>query len=128
MLKSYLKVGFRNIAREKGFSFINISGLALGMTIALIIGLWVDDELSFNKYLHNYDRIGRVIRNITVENEILSRTYLPNTLGDVLRSEHGTVLKRVVMAYPVEEYFLTVDDTKLPLQGEFFEPEGAELF
>src|SRR5688572_17446807 len=55
MITSYLKVGWRNLLRNTAYSFINISGLAMGMTIAMFIGFWIYDELSFNKYHTNYD-------------------------------------------------------------------------
>ncbi|MCP4728296.1 MAG: ABC transporter permease, partial [bacterium] len=44
MFKNYLKIAFRNISRQKGFSFINIAGLAVGMTCCILILLWVQDE------------------------------------------------------------------------------------
>jgi hypothetical protein len=47
MYKSYLKTGWRNLLGNKGYSFINIGGLAAGMAVALLIGLWVYDEVSF---------------------------------------------------------------------------------
>ena len=60
MYKSYFKIGWRNLVRDKGYSLINVGGLALGMTVAILIGLWVYDELSFNQYHKNYDRIAQV--------------------------------------------------------------------
>src|SRR5258708_39713179 len=60
MYKSYFKIGWRNLLRNKGYSFINIGGLAIGMTVAMLIGLWVFDEISFNKYHTNYDRIAQI--------------------------------------------------------------------
>src|SRR5260221_6955840 len=57
MLKRYFKIGWRNLLRNKGYSLINIGGLAIGMAVAMLIGLWGDDELSFNKYHENYDSI-----------------------------------------------------------------------
>src|SRR3954470_1903104 len=62
MYKSYFKIGWRNLAHNKGYSFINIGGLALGMTAAILIGLWIHDELMFNRFHKNYDRIGQVYR------------------------------------------------------------------
>lgn len=50
MFKNYLKVTFRNIFRHKGYSFINIAGLAIGIACCLIIALWVLDELSYDKF------------------------------------------------------------------------------
>ena len=54
MLKNYFKTAWRNLIRSKGYSAINIGGLAAGMTVALAIGLWVYDELSYDKYFKNY--------------------------------------------------------------------------
>ena len=62
MIRNYIKIGYRNLSRNKGYSFINIGGLSLGMTVALLIGLWVYDELSYNRYHENYDRIGQLMR------------------------------------------------------------------
>ena len=61
MLKNYFKIAWRNLFRNKISSFINIGGLTVGMAVAMLIGLWIYDELSFNKYHQNYDRIGQDI-------------------------------------------------------------------
>lgn len=61
MLKNYLLVTFRNILRSKIFSFINILGLALGIYVCIIIGLYVVDDLSFDRYHPNAKRIYRVV-------------------------------------------------------------------
>ena len=53
MIKNYLKIAFRNLSKNKIYSFINIAGLAVGIAVAMLIGLWVWDELSFNKYHKN---------------------------------------------------------------------------
>src|SRR5678815_2559954 len=59
MFQSYFKIGWRNVFKEKGYSLINIGGLAAGMAVAVLIGLWIYDELSFNKYHKNYDSIAQ---------------------------------------------------------------------
>ncbi len=53
MYQSYFKLAWRHLFKHEGYSFINVSGLALGMTVALLIGLWVYDELSFNTHHEN---------------------------------------------------------------------------
>jgi len=60
MFKNYFKVAFRNIKRHKGYSFINITGLAIGMACCLLISLWVLDELSFNRFHDHADQLYRV--------------------------------------------------------------------
>jgi putative ABC transport system permease protein len=62
MFKNYLKIALRNIKRYKGYSFINIAGLAVGMACCILILLWVRDELNFDRFHHNLDHIHRVIR------------------------------------------------------------------
>jgi putative ABC transport system permease protein len=65
MLRNYFKIAFRNLVKQKGYSFINIFGLATGMAVAMLIGLWVYDELSYNQSHQNYDRIAKVMQNQT---------------------------------------------------------------
>ena len=60
MISNYIKVAIRNLLRQKGFSFINIFGLALGITCTALIGMWVNDELSYDKFNNGYDRIYRI--------------------------------------------------------------------
>jgi len=57
MLKNYLKIAFRNILRHKGYSFINISGLAIGIAVCVLILLWVQDEVSYDGFHQNIDRL-----------------------------------------------------------------------
>ncbi len=60
MLKNYLKIAFRNLFKHKGYSFINITGLAIGIACCVVVFLYVTDELSFDKYHSDLDRIYRV--------------------------------------------------------------------
>ncbi|MDP8268592.1 MAG: ABC transporter permease, partial [Candidatus Tenebribacter davisii] len=57
MLKNYLKIAFRNLMRHKGFSAINIIGLAIGIACSILILLWIQDEVSFDNFHHDADRI-----------------------------------------------------------------------
>ena len=89
MYKSYFKIGWKNLLSHKGYSFINIGGLAIGMAVAMLIGLWIYDELSFNRYHKNYETIARVLRNGTMNGETFTHAYLPVPLGDELRSKYN---------------------------------------
>ncbi len=62
MLKNYIKIAFRNINRNKGFSFINIFGLAIGIACCILLSLYVVDELSYDAYHKNSDQIYRVAK------------------------------------------------------------------
>lgn len=60
MLRNYAKIALRNINRNKGYSFINVAGLAVGMACCILIMLWVLDETSFDRFHVNADRIYRI--------------------------------------------------------------------
>lgn len=128
MYKSYLKIGWRNLSKNKGYSFLNVGGLALGMTVAMLIGLWIYDEVEFNKYHKNYNTIARVLRNGTANGETFTHAYLPAPLGEELRSKYSHLLKRVVTVWPAGNHILSSADKKFSQRGQFMEPDGPEMF
>jgi putative ABC transport system permease protein len=62
MIRNYFKIALRNILKHKGFSFINVAGVAVGLACFLLIALYVRDELSYDRYNTNAERIYRVTR------------------------------------------------------------------
>src|SRR5262245_60296378 len=70
MYRSYFKSALQNMLKNKMHAFINISGLAIGMAVAIIISLWIYDEVSFNKQFDNHARIGQVIQNVTNNGQV----------------------------------------------------------
>ena len=70
MIKSYIKIAFRNLVRYKSFSLINILGLAIGLSASLLIALWVFDELSYDKFHENSKQIYRVERHINWDGQV----------------------------------------------------------
>ena len=75
MIKNYFKIAFRNLLKNKGYSFINIAGLATGMAVAHLIGLWIWDELVYDKYHQNYDRIAQVWQHNIYNGNVGSHSY-----------------------------------------------------
>lgn len=127
MFQSYFKIGCRNLLRSKGYSFINIGGLAMGMAVALLIGLWVYDELSFDRYHENHGRIARVIRTGKLNDDVMSTTFLPQPLGDELRASYGNNFKHVVRVWPPNDHMLALGEKKLTQKGVFMEAGGPEM-
>ena len=72
MIKNYLKIAFRNLWRHRVFSFINIMGLAVGMTACFLIFLYVRFELSYDSFHCKADRIYRVVADIKTPTEVLN--------------------------------------------------------
>jgi ABC-type antimicrobial peptide transport system permease subunit len=129
MFKSYFKIGWRNLLRDKGYSMINIGGLAAGMAMAILIGLWIYDELSFSQYHENYDTIVKIYRMETREGQTEANTTHVTGLGTLLKTEYSAHFKDVVMVRAnLEERVLAVNDKKFTQQGYFMQPGGGEMF
>jgi len=128
MIKTYFKTAWRNLRKNKVHSFINIAGLSIGMTVAILIGLWINDEVSFNKNFKNYDRIAQVIQNVTNNNEVQTWWNTPWPLADELRKNYGSDFKHIVLASGINEHLLAESDKKLKKNGGYFEKEAPALF
>jgi ABC-type antimicrobial peptide transport system permease subunit len=87
MLKSYLQLAWRNIVRTKWYSTLNILGLSLGMAVALLVGLWVHYEYSYDRFLPGYGQIFQVARNFDNNGEVLTFTSTSLKLADALRTQ-----------------------------------------
>jgi ABC-type antimicrobial peptide transport system permease subunit len=128
MFTSYLTIALRNLIRQKASAIINISGLAIGMAVAILIGLWIYDKLSFNKYHQNYDSIVKVYRHQQWRGEIGTNNQHPTGLGTVLKTEYKDHFKHVVMVRAgIEDRVVAFGDKKFTQSGYFMQPEGAEM-
>ncbi|MGV3585764.1 MAG: ABC transporter permease, partial [Adhaeribacter sp.] len=80
MLHNYFKLAFRNLWRNKVFSFINIGGLSLGLACCMLIFLYIKDEISYDRFHAKKDQIYRVTANITNEGDV-TKTGSTNRVG-----------------------------------------------
>jgi putative ABC transport system permease protein len=129
MIKNYLTITLRNLLKHKGYSFINIGGLAVGMAVAMLIGLWTRDELSFNRYHKNYDSIAQVRRYFTDPDTQITNgnDALQLPMGAALKSNYHQYFKHIVMFWWLGDYSISYGDKKLSKKGEFIEPEGLDM-
>jgi putative ABC transport system permease protein len=86
MFKNYIKVALRNLQRHKGYSFINIIGLAIGIACCLLIFLYVADESSYDRFHENADRIHRIISHSTIGGETRIFARAPSAVPVELES------------------------------------------
>ena len=128
MFKNYFKTAWRNLGKSKMHSFINIAGLSVGMAVAILIGLWIHDELSFNKNFKNYNRIAQVIQNLDNNGERVTWKQVPYPLANELRTNYGSDFRHIVMAVNWSDHVLTIGDKKLKQSGGFFEKEMPDMF
>ncbi|GAB3995534.1 ABC transporter permease [Spirosoma daeguense] len=127
MIRNYLKIALRNLVKNKVYSFINIAGLSVGMTVALLIGLWLWDELSFDSYHEHSDRIAQVKQHLTNNGEVQTWNTTPFPLADELRKQYGDNFKYVVLAREDGDHVLTHGNEKFTKRGIYFEPEITEM-
>lgn len=127
MFRNYTKIAWRNLAKNKVYSTINIGGLATGMAVSMLIGLWLWDELSFNTYHQNYDRIAQVMQNQTFDGVVGTQEQNPPPLGNALRTTYGTDFKHVVMSTGAFPTILAYGDKKFTKTGSASEADIAEM-
>ncbi len=127
MLRTYFKIAFRNLTKNKVYSAINIGGLTAGMAVAMLIGLWIWDELSFNKHHQNYGRIAQVMQHLTYNGLIGTQEAVPFPIGAELRTSYGTEFSHVVMASWTNPHLLTFGEKTFKKPGIYFEPEATEM-
>ncbi|MEI9918485.1 MAG: FtsX-like permease family protein [Bacteroidota bacterium] len=129
MLKNYLTVALRNLRSSKTYSFINIGGLAMGMTIAMFIGLWIFDELSFNRYHANYDRIAQLWNGHTdpQSQEVVGTVGMQYPVAPTLKKNYPQLFKHVVKAGWINDFSLSNGKENFSKPGQFMDPEGIEM-
>ncbi len=94
MFKNYLKITIRNIKKHKGYSFINISGLAVGMACCILIFLWVKDELSFDRFHENADSIYRVTEHqYNSSGDYFPVAVTPWPLAEALKNDYPEIIE-----------------------------------
>src|SRR5260370_42669136 len=81
MLKNYLKVAFRNLWKNKGFSFINIVGLAIGMASAILILLWIQNEVGYDGFHEKRDRMDEARNRAAFRGDLHSGSPTPTVLA-----------------------------------------------
>jgi putative ABC transport system permease protein len=127
MIKNYIKVAWRNIMRNKAYSALNITGLAVGMAVALLIGLWINDEVSYNKNFANYNSIAAVMQHQTFNGDVTSQSSMPYLIGDQLKKEYGNDFKAVSMSSWTDGHVLAFGDKKITKMGNYFEPQITSM-
>src|SRR5580658_5916699 len=121
MIKNFLIVALRNLLRNKKSSLINIAGLAVGLGVAIVIGLWVWDEVSFDQYFKNYDRIAQVMQQQTNNGQISTQGGISFPMGRELKTTYGNDFTHVVMSSYAGDHILGVGNEHFARYGIFMD-------
>lgn len=127
MLFNYLKIAIRNLKRNSIYSFINITGLGVGITCSVLILLWVWNEVSYDRFHKNADRLGQVWLHNEFSDNIATYNSVPLPLYEFLKT-YDSRIKNTAIAHWPNTSLLTVGESKIRQEGQFATPEFLEMF
>jgi predicted permease len=127
MVKNYLKTAWRNLLRQKRYAFINVFGLAVGLASSFFILLWVMSEMGVDAFHESGDRIYRVMRNETNNDEVFTRISTAGPMGETLKKEYPEVENAACTAWG-QDLVVTYGDLIFREYGNYAGAEFFEIF
>ena len=131
MFKTYFKIAWRYLIKDRMHSFINVGGLAIGIAVALLVGLWIRDELSFDTYNKNYKTIVQIARKEVSKGEVYisdGGNHFPIPLAAELRTNYGNLFDHVALVSERSSHVLGFKDNLLTVPGIYAEKSFTEIF
>jgi len=128
MFKNYIRIAWRNLRKSRTSSIINIAGLATGMAIAIVIGLWIFDELSFDHYHSRHSHIAQGMITQTTPDGSFTGSVVSMPLGQAFKTQYGELFTKVAhMSIPYDQ-LIAYDDKKLMANSAWADKELPEMF
>jgi len=127
MFRNYVVITVRNLFKNGFYSFINIAGLAIGITCSILILLWVKDETSYDKFHPKADRLYQVWVKAYFDGKISSWTSVPLPTYEAFKTADSNI-KRTLVTDWGGEHLLTVNDNRLIKKGYWASEEFFEMF
>jgi putative ABC transport system permease protein len=127
MFRNYFKTAWRNLLKNKVYSTLNIMGLAVGMAVALLIGLWTYNEYTYDRFLPNYQQLYHVKRNFNSNGQIITFGNVSLKLTEVLRSQIPEI-EYVAESDWMIPHGLKVGDKKFYLAGAQINGDFLKMF
>lgn len=125
MILNYIKIAFRTLLKNKGYSFLNIFGLAIGITCASLIFLWVEDEVSFDANFEKQDQVYFVSTHQQYEGEWRTFSSTPGPLAEALKTEIPGIEK--ASRTRQEELLFTVGDNGISRSGRYADQDFIDI-
>ena len=125
MLKNYLKIAWRSLLQNKGLAFINIFGLAIGMAFALLIGLWIQYETSFDTFHVNKDRLALIRKNNLFNNQKNTISSQPVQLYDELKRNYPEIKR--LSRIDNNEHSLVIANNKFHKKGLYVDRDFLKM-
>ncbi|MBE7174434.1 MAG: ABC transporter permease [Williamsia sp.] len=127
MLTNYFRVAWRNLLRNKVFSIINITGLAVGMAAVMLIGLWVQNEYSYDQFHVNKNSLYKVYNRSTNEGVVYTWDVTSGPLGKALQKDFSEV-KNTARIYWSTERLFNYGDKSIKAAGNDVDKPFLSMF
>ena len=127
MLKNFFKIAFRNLWKNKGFTFINITGLAIGMASAMLLLLWIYDEVSYDKFHPKKDRIYEAWNRAEFSGDLHCWNTTPKVLARTMEHDFPEVQVAVRVNWP-SNFLFSVGEKRLMVQGNMVDSSFLDMF
>jgi ABC-type antimicrobial peptide transport system permease subunit len=129
MIKTYFKIAYRNLKKNKVYAIINILGLAAGMAVAMLIALWIWDEVTFDNYHAHHKQLAQVMStSFNDKGKAGTGMAVAMPLGNELRMKYAGDFKNVSMASWNYDHTLAVGEKKITGRGMFAESGFPSMF
>ena len=131
MFKNYFKIAWRNLLRDRQFSFLNLLGLSTGLACAILIWLWINNELNMDKYNEKDEQLYQVMQNLKENNGIQTMEYTSGLLANALASEMPEVewaATVVPASWFGSEGIISFGDTHIKAGGQFISKDYFNIF
>ncbi len=126
MFANYVKIALRIIRRNKGYSFINISGLAIGLAAAMLILMWVQNEISYDRFHTNADRIYKMFSRDHFNGRTEVWQNSPSLMGPELQQSYGEV--EATTRYRIVFFLVKAGEQRFNDPGAFVDPSFLSMF
>ncbi|MPR34786.1 ABC transporter permease [Salmonirosea aquatica] len=127
MFANSLKIAFRSLWKNKGYTFLNTAGLALGMACSILAALWTYDELTYDQFHENYKTIYQVGRNSERDGTIVTNKNTPYPLAEGLKQTYPDIARASRVTHPAER-LLAAADKKIYQDVLLVDPDFLKMF
>ena len=128
MLKNYILITFRNLFKNGFYSFINISGLAIGITCSILILLWVVDEVTYDKFLPKADRLYQVWADAVFDGKNHAWKSVPLPTHEAMKPANNHVRRAAVTDWGYDHLLTIDDDKRITKRGYYASDEFLDMF
>ncbi|MEM1338805.1 MAG: ABC transporter permease [Bacteroidota bacterium] len=127
MLKNHVKIAWRNLIRNKGFSLLNILGLSIGLTVTALIVLWMNFEMGFDKFHANDERLYQVYNKYPLDGEIWTWNSTPKIMAKTIEKEYPEV-ERISRYFYDTPFLFSFEEKRIKAEGTAVDPDFLHIF